>query len=114
MKDYSELEGKEVFYKTEQGVMILVVAGCDPDIGLTLHEKGKKDHNLICLTGPMSPVQKPVTQEEIRVYKGMFYHAVRAIRKGTINFDKMMAVKNAGYGVQFNSCRGDLECAFSQ
>lgn len=113
--NYSKLEGEEVVFKTYNGTTeILVVAGCDQSIGLTLHAKGDVKDNRICLTGPLSPVQKPKDSDEIRAYKAMFHHVVSSIRKGVIDYHKVVAVKNAAFKKEYEGCEGGLQCAFSQ
>ena len=119
MKNYSSLEGMEVVFKRKNGgEEILIVAGCDQDIGLTLHKKGEESDKRICLNGPLSPIKEIDEWEPgqgLRLYRAMFYAAVVGIKKGVLVWSKMASIKNAVAGEKLDSaCGGDMKCAFSQ
>lgn len=111
--DYEKLESKEVEYIGEYGDKhTFIVAGCDPNIGLTLHLKGKKELNYICLNGPMSPNYNPA---DTKRFKAMFKYITEIINEsGTLEFYKILKVKNAvSNGNNSSSYNGELLCAFS-
>lgn len=117
MEDYAELEGKEVIFVESTGnKIILMVAGCDPDIGLTLYKKGDKEDNRICLNGPMSPKYKADKQDGFkeRVYKAMFDFIVDGINHGSINSLEVLNVKSVASNTRCGFAGYNIECAFNQ
>lgn len=59
MCKFADNEGKEVKVVLAGGASFDgIVAGCDPDVGITIVEKDNTDHYLVCAHGMSSPVLK--------------------------------------------------------
>lgn len=89
MKDYSELENKEVEWVSLYADEIGVVAFIDYDIGITVVDKENKFIELCCLNGKLSPNKEDYNE---KAYKSFFNAAVGMIRKGRCNSNTLSDV----------------------
>ena len=53
--DYEALEGKIIDYFNGEETLKAIVAGCNPDIGITVVAANNKDNYLCCILGPLAP-----------------------------------------------------------
>jgi len=97
-KDYPELEGTKITWINNpregesQGIPeIGIVAGCNFDIGISI-QTGDKKHYLMCLNGPSSPIGKKC-EAEMCYWPAKFYSAVRMIKSGIIDFQKIVPLQ---------------------
>lgn len=110
--NFSELEGKEVIYRLCNGdKIILVVGGCDFDIGLSLYRKGEPDNHYICLNGESSPYFHRASY--LICYKPMFEYCIQGIINGYLSSERLKRIKEKAFGGPIENSYGSLQCAFS-
>jgi len=104
---YEKLEGKVVDYTYCGDTIPARVIGIDPDIGITLVSDAEPTENLLCATGPLSPLwRKHFSKQQ---YKESFKLLYKQIKSGRIDTSKVD--QGARQGCDYVS---PDDCSFNQ
>ena len=83
-EECEKLEGKQIVLEPWSGI----VAGCDPDLGISIVYIYGKNEELFCLPGPSTKVFKDFSTNGVKlssVYEDLFNCVVRMITDGEID-----------------------------
>lgn len=113
-KDYPELEGKEILFKSNVDIEA-VVAGVNFDIGITIEQKDTSNsERCVCLHGPAYKPGSVDSNYVSKSYKTEFYTAVAMIKKGVFKASMLKSVERLKAGENYDHPFGTVEtCSFT-
>jgi hypothetical protein len=115
MKDYSYLEGTTVNAKGDRYFDKLLIAGIDPDIGITLVDAEDRKTYFYCLLGPTAFRTKYGTGAPYPdTAKNLFPFVAGMLERGVFDMSEFMKLHRGPNRIEFDHDPSAKFCGFNQ
>jgi len=116
--DYESYEGKTFKYQDCDGEAEAVVVGCDLDVGLTVVEKGKENHYLLCINGPSSKNDTWFKKDDnmknyFNVYKKYFHKVLKWVDRGYLKRKELVKMTEKLFNMKPKLGAGAESCPYN-